>query len=175
MALGYRIALIVGLAVLALIAFGGYLGLFTTVAVTEAAPGPFVFVYREMQGTSMSGVGAITSEINALLEARGIRRQPLDVFFPDGRAEIGFSVSEVDEPTLAALVPSMKRRDVAAEPSMVARFPWRTRLSFFVGAAKIDPAFAAHRAAHGYVKAEAYMLNLGDTLLYFQPIRRPGQ
>lgn len=171
MALAYRIVLGVVLALLALAAFAGYLGLLSTVAVTESAPGPFVFVYREMQGTSMSEVGAITSELSALLEARGIRRQPLDVFFPDGRAEIGFSLSGADESTLATLLPEMKRRDVAAEPSMVARFPWHNRLTFFVGAAKVDPAFAAHRAAHGYTKAEAYMLNMGDTLLYFQPIR----
>jgi hypothetical protein len=164
-----------GLIAAVLIAAGTYLGLFSGFAVTEGEPGPFVFVYREMRGTSMSEVGKITSDLNAILEDRGIRRRPLDAFFPDGSAQIGFEVTGADETTLAALGPAMKRREVAAERSMTVTFPWRNRLSFIVGAMKTDPAFAKYRAQHGLAKAEAYLLNAGDTILYFQPIRQTVQ
>jgi hypothetical protein len=175
MRLGHRIGIFVVVVGLGLAMFAGYLGVFSTLVVTEGSPGSFVFVYREMRGTSMSEVEAITSELSALLEAQQIRRQPLDAFFPDGRAEIGFAVSGVDAPTLAALASHMKHREVLSPPSMVARFPWRNRLSFIVGAAKADRAFAAYRAAHSYAKVEAYMLNMGETILFFQPIRAVAQ
>ena len=51
---------------------------------------------------------------------------------------------------------------------MLADFPRRNRLSFIVGAAKVDRAFAEYRARHGYTKTEAYVLNTGDTIRYFQ-------
>lgn len=166
-----RLGLIALMVILAPGLLAAYFGAFTSVTVSEGDAGPYVFVYREMTGTSMSQVGAITTDVNARLDARHIRRQPLDVFYPDGRAEIGFAVSDVSASTLASLPPDLKIRNVPAQRALIAYFPWRGRLSFIVGAAKTDPAFTAHRKIHGYAKTEAYMLNRGDRLLYFQPIR----
>ncbi|MFN7964396.1 MAG: hypothetical protein U0V87_01745 [Acidobacteriota bacterium] len=171
MTLRHRILLAVIIALGALILFASYLGVFERVTVTEGTPGPFAFVYRDMSGTSMSQVGTITSELDALLSAHGLaNRKPLDAFFPDGHAEIGFAIDGVDQQALAGLGSNVKHRDVRTQRSMIASFPWRSRLSFIVGAAKTDPAFADYRAQHGYAKSEAYMLNTGDTILCFQPI-----
>ena len=50
---------------------------------------------------------------------------------------------------------------------------WRdSPLSFVVGYMKVDPALTRHRAAHGYIRTEAYAMNDGDRIVYMQPARK---
>lgn len=164
------IAILVILVVVVL-AVAAYLGLFHGVHVEEAECGPFKFVYREMSGTNMKKVGEITNALAGLLDAQGItQRKPLDVFFPDGAAQIGFAVEGAPESKLAALSGEMKIRDVPIGRCMKADFPWKSPLSFMVGYIKVDPAFRKHRESHGYRKVEAMALNQGSNILYLQPI-----
>jgi hypothetical protein len=60
-----------------------------------------------------------------LLESRGVRthRKPLDIFFPDGRGEIGFAVEGASNEQLDTLAAESKVREVAAQPCMVSEFP----------------------------------------------------
>lgn len=158
---------------LAVLAFAAHMGAFSSVVIEEREQGPYTVVYREMGGTDMSKVGEITIALNSLLEKRGIvRRKPFDIFFPDGRGEIGFAIEGLSIEQTAALSDQAKVRDIPAQLCMVTRFPWRNTLSFVVGYLKVDPALTNYRNTHGYLKVEAYTLDDGDTILYMQPVVR---
>ncbi len=68
--------------------------------------------------------------------------------------------------------PSLDVEQISAQLCMVARFPWKTRLSFVIGYFKVDPTLKKHRDARGYAKVEAYATNLGDNIQFMQPIRK---
>jgi len=167
-------ALFVLVALAALLLLGAaWMGAFHRVEVAERDCGPFTFVYLPIAAGEMGQVGAITTRIDAALEAAGVRaRKPLDVFYPDGTGEIGFAVEGTTPAQLAALPDKTADRTIPAQRCMAVEFPWRNRLSFMVGYVKVDPALAAWRAAHGYRKVEAMALNDGGTILYLQPIVR---
>ena len=151
----------------------GYLGLFHGVHVEEGQCGPFKFVYREMSGANMKKVREITDSLAALPTAQGIsQRKPLNVYFPDGSAQIGFAVEGAPEAKLAALSGEAKIRDIPAGRCMKAEFPWKNPMSFMVGYMKVDPALKKHRESHGYKKVEAMTLNLDQekSILYLQPV-----
>jgi hypothetical protein len=163
---------IVGIAAVAAVA-AIYMGAFHSIAITEENRGPFTLVYRDMAAGRMSDVGDITTALDGVLESRGIaQRKPLDVFFPDGRGEIGFAVEGVSGEQLGALRDAASVKVIGAQRYLVANFPWRNRLSFLVGFMKVDPALARYRDAHGYKKVEAIALNDGDTIVYLQPVVR---
>jgi len=159
--------------VLAILAFAIYMGAFSSVVIEEREEGPFTFVYREMNGNDMKQVAEITVALNTLLGERGIaRRKPLDIFFPDGRAEIGFAIEGALPGQITGLSDQAKVREIPAQRCMVARFPWRNTLSFIVGYLKVDPALTNYRTEHGYSRVEAYSLDDGDTIVYMQPVSR---
>ena len=166
--------LLVVVAILVVAGLGAiYMGAFHRVAITEEDRGPFMLVYRQMAAGRMSDAGAITTDLDTLLESHGFgARKPLDVFFPDGRGEIGFAVDGVSGDQLSALSADASIKVIGAQRYLVALFPWRNRLSFMVGYMKVDPALARYRDAHGYKKVEAIALNDGDTIVYMQPVVR---
>lgn len=159
-----------------LAALATWLGAFTSVVVEEREAGPYTFVYRTMPGAEPAQVGALTDELAQTLRAGGIApREPLDLFYPEGSAqpsEIGFAIASEDAPRVAAHDPSLHVRELPAQPALVARFPWRHPLSFVVGFFKVVPALTAARAARGLRDGPSYTVNLGDTILYVQPIVR---
>ncbi|MBM4383532.1 MAG: hypothetical protein FJ091_09205 [Deltaproteobacteria bacterium] len=170
-----RILVIVFLLVLAaVLGAAAWLGAFARIAVEEREVGPHRFVYRTMIGADPQQVGAITDEIARALDAAGItQRQPLDLFYPAGAREpneIGWAIGDGDAAKLAALDSSLRQRTIPAAPSLVVEFPWKHPASFVVGYFKVVPALELHREAHGYQDAASYTLNLGDTILYVQPI-----
>ena len=166
------VLVIVGIAVVAVLA-AFYMGAFQSIAITEENRGPFTLVYRDMAAGRMSDVGEITTALDTVLESRGIdARKPLDVFFPDGRGQIGFSVEGVSGDQLGALGDAASVKVIGAQRYLVTQFPWRNRLSFMLGYMKVDPALARYRDTHGYKKVEAIALNDGDTIVYLQPVVR---
>ena len=154
--------------------FAGWLGAFRSISIAERSAGPFLLIYREMDGTDMRQVATITDRIAALLDAHHIdRRKPFAIYFPGGRAnQIGFVVDGSDETALRAVASDAQVRTIAAETVMTTEFPWRSPLSFVVGYMKVDPALTRHRAAHGYIRTEAYAMNDGDRIVYMQPARK---
>lgn len=157
--------LILCLAVLA------FLGAFKQIAIVEQNQGPFVLLYRDMVGADMKKVGEVTNSLDTLLEAAGIRqRRPMDVFFPDGRAEIGFAVEGVGEQQLKNLAEQAKLKQIPAQRFMLAEFPWHHPISYMLGYFRVDPALEKYRAAHAYKKVEAMTLHGDGVILYLQPI-----
>ena len=153
------------------VAICGWLGAFQTVVIGERLQGPSTLVYREMTGTNMKTVGDITTGLAATLDAAGItQRKPMDVFFPDGRAEIGFEVDGTTPAKLATLGDGIKARELPVQKYMYTMFPWKNPASFMVGFFKVDKALAEYRRAHGFKKVEAITINGGKTIVYLQPI-----
>jgi len=152
-------------------AFTAYLGAWQRISVVEGEQGPFTLIYRDAAGSDMRQVGKITTDLDSLLARQGVdHRRPLDVFAPDGHAQIGFAVESLTDVQRAALLREAQVREIPSQRCMAAEIPWRNALSFVVGYLKVDPALARHRDAHGYKKVEALVLNNGASLLYFQPI-----
>jgi hypothetical protein len=167
--------LLVALLLLAVVvvAAGAYMGAFARIEITEEDRGPFTFVYRDMASGEMNKIGEITTSLNALLESRGVAlREPLDVFLPDGRGEIGFAVEDAAPEQLTALTAHSGLKEIPRQRCMVAQFPWRNATSFLVGYFKVDPALSKYRDAHGYKRVEALALNDGNVIVYMQPIVR---
>ncbi len=165
--------LLVGVILIATVALGvaAYMGAFHRVAITEQDRGPYTLVYREISASEMSKVGEITTALDSLLEGAGIvRRKPLDVFFPEGREEVGFAVESATADQLAILKDKAKVTEIPAQRFMVAEFPWRNRASYLVGYIKVDPALAKYRSAHLYKKVEALALHDGRAIVYMQPV-----
>jgi len=164
------ILLVFAVTILAAVA---YMGAFERIDIAEKDQGPFTFIYRDMAAGDMGKVGEITTALDSLLKSQGVtRRKPLDIFFPDGRGEIGFAVDGALPEQLTTLADEAKVREIPVQRCMVAEFPWRNPISFVVGYFKVEPALAKHRSAHGYKKVEALALNNGDVIVYMQPIAR---
>ena len=150
-----------------------YMGAFSRVDIAEQVRGPFTLVYRDMAAGDLNKVGEITTALDSVLGSAGLEhRKPLDVYFPDGRGEIGFAVEAASPEQLTALGDQAKVKEIPAQQFMVTEFPWRNPMSFMVGFYKVDPALADYRLAHGYRKVEALALNDGDVIVYMQPIVR---
>jgi hypothetical protein len=165
-----------GAALAAAVGAAAWLGAFTRIAVEERVVGPYPFVYRTMAGADPRRVGEVTDEIARALDAAGItQRQPLDLFHPERASEpneIGFAIGVADTGKLAALDASLLQRELPAAPSLVVEFPWRHPASFVVGYFKVAPALKLYREQHGIRESPSYTVNLGDTILYVQPIVR---
>jgi hypothetical protein len=148
-----------------------WLGVFDRVSVGEHIAGPYTIVYRESSRADHGEFARVTTELHAALTEAGITHaDPFDVFRPDGHNDIGFRVAEQDTGRLRLLGPSWNVRMIEAAPSMTARVPWRSPLSFVVGYFKVDPALRDWRSKHGYSKSVAYVIHEGATDLYVQPI-----
>ena len=153
------------------IAISGWLGAFQTVTIGERLQGPTTLVYREMTGNNMKTVGDITTGLATVLDGAGITaRKPMDVFYPDGRAEIGFEVDNAAQSKLAALGEGIKVRELPVQRYMYTIFPWKNPASFMVGFFKVDKALGEYRKSHGYKQVEAMTINEGNTIVYLQPI-----
>lgn len=148
-----------------------------SIDIVEREVGPYSLVYRTMRGTDLQQAGAITTELESLLDRNGVTpRRPFDVFYPaDSQPnEIGFVLTAgIAEQTRASLasIPGVQLREVPRQRAMVTRFPWKSRLSFLVGYLKVDPALRAYRDKAWYKDAPAYALNQGTTIAYMQPVR----
>ena len=157
--------------VIAVIVFIWYMGVFQSIVIEERDRVPYILVYQEMTGNDMKQVGEITTKLDKLLTEHGItHRKPLDVFFPDNKAEIGFAVENSSSNQLRALGEQTKIREIPVQHYMVSHFPWRIKMSFIVGYLKVDPALKKYRSEHNYKTVEAYALNSGNTIDYMQPI-----
>ncbi len=165
---------IISLLVVAFVILVTYLGAFTHISVQEQAEGPFILLYQESSSSSMKEVGMITSQLDKLLTKQGLsQRQPLDVFYPDGHAEIGFAVNSISVEQLSTISLQAKLKQIPVQKCMVVNFPWRNKLSFVVGYFKVNAALNSYRKSHGYQKTEAYVLNKGNTIVYMQPVVKP--
>ena len=159
----------------------GYLGAFASVEVTEERVGPFSFAYVEHVG-DYDETGRLTAQVAEALERAGLPGcKPLAVYFDDPatvevadlKSEVGCAIDAQVGVALQRSGSSLALRRIVARRSMVARFPWRSPLSFLVGFYKVGSALERYRAEHDYAQAPVLVLLEGDVLTYAMPTITP--
>ena len=154
----------------ALLGLAGYLGVFLSVDVSEEEMGPYRLIYRPIETVEFDEVGRITDEVATMLDGLEITdRAPMQVYYPDGRAEIGFVVGE-DIRSLN-LSDGTTLRTVPRQTMMTAVFPWRHPVSFLVAGNRIPAAFEDYRQLRDFSEAESMTVYRGTQILYLQPVR----
>jgi hypothetical protein len=150
-----------------------YMGAWRSVTIAEREEGPFLFVYREVQGTDQRQVGTVTTDLRGQLDAAGVSGiRPFDVFQPTTTKlpnEIGFIVPE-DEIAKLGSMKDATQRIIPRQRYMATEFPFRNRLSFIVGYFKVDPALAKYRKQRSYGTTLAISRNDGEIITYLQPV-----
>jgi hypothetical protein len=153
----------------------GWMGGLTGVQVQEQEKGPYSFVYVQEASTDFARVGELTEALGQRLDAAGFRqRQPAQIFYPAGRGvqhQVGFVVDR--SVPYEVLGNDTFFRPLPAQRFMVARFPYRNRLSFVLGAWRSDAALRAHREQRGYGDNQVMVILEGNAIVYLQPIA-PG-
>jgi hypothetical protein len=151
-----------------------YMGALRSVRIVEREEGPFLFIYREVQGTGQGQIGKVTTELHADLESAGVTTmRPFDLFQPPDSElpnQIGFVIPESDSAKLVSLK-GATQRTIPRQLYMATDFPFRNRLSFVVGYVKVNPALAEYRVEKSYRSAYAIARNDGNLITYLQPIR----
>jgi hypothetical protein len=167
------IAAVLGVIAALFVAASIYLGGFKTIVIEEKEMGPFTLVYKEMSGTDISQIGTITDEIESALNGAGFKTQkPFDLFHPDMRAEIGFSINESEVAKLSQLGATFKVKSIPAGVYMTTTFPWKMVASYAVGFMKVDPALETYRKKNDYRKTWAATRHDGAVITYLQPIEK---
>jgi len=154
----------------------GWMGALSGVPIEERDLGPYDFVYVQDPTNDFSKVGELTEGLGQRLEAAGFtQREPAQIYYPAGRGiqnQIGFVVDRVVGNDV--LGSDTFFRTVPVQRYIVARFPFRNRLSFVLGHYRVDPALREHRRQKRYGEASVMVILEGDSILYLQPVASGG-
>lgn len=150
----------------------GWLGALSPISVAEREMGPYQFVYVQEASADPAKVGELTVALGERLDAAGIAaRKPAQEYSPAGSGmqnQIGFMVEQgVSRDVLGT---DTYFRPIAVQRYMVVTFPFRSRLSFAVGAMRVGPALEAHRKQQKYAETGTMVILDGDRILYLEPI-----
>ncbi|MDD5067023.1 MAG: hypothetical protein PHF84_08245 [bacterium] len=128
-------------------AYLGYLGMFSTLPVTEKEMGPYTMVYEHFTGPYQD-TGKIFYKVNQALIADGITpTRGIGIYYDDPkvtapaslRSDCGSIVEEKDLPKLVKLK-KYTVRIISRQYSIVAEFPAKSALSYMIGPMKGYPA-----------------------------------
>ncbi|HCW32762.1 MAG: hypothetical protein UT55_C0072G0004 [Candidatus Peregrinibacteria bacterium GW2011_GWE2_39_6] len=164
----------IGLMVVALVLIGGagifaYLGGFSSVTPEEREIGPYHVVYKEFMGP-YSGVGPTMQDVATMLMGKGIEStQGIGLYYGDPkttpaedlRSEVGFVLTEDQVLQLGMMDPEYGLMTVEKMNVMMAEFPLKNKLSYFVGPMKAYPAINTYRMEHNYGEM-GYAMELYD-------------
>ncbi len=157
--------------VISTVGLAGYHGAFSRVALSEQSLGPFQFVYRPVSSINHKEVAHISSEMGLMLASIDVEhRAPLHIYFPDGSAQIGFQVEDVE--LELALSNGTRVQIIPEQEFVIARFPRRSPLSPFVGRMKVDPLLADYQITNGYTASEVMTLYDETTITYLTSVRK---
>jgi len=146
-----------GFLIIALSLFMWWLGAFSPVEVSEGLVGPYVMVYEDMVG-DYKQTGKVLDRIYQSLQNDKIATtkgfgiyydNPEKVPAAKLRSRVGCIIEEKDQPTVLL---QSKYRVTTFPPtqSVKADFPYKNKMSIFIGIAKAYPALAAYAHKQGY-------------------------
>lgn len=172
----------VGACVLLAAATGVYFGVLNPVEVSKEEGGPYHFVYVLSNTQELDHLQTLTSELGAKLEASGYkRREPAKIFFPAGcsnepetlsscqvaTSQIGFVTERAVE--MSQLGALEYFRTIPPGKYLVARFPYRSSLSYLIGKWKVESELEAQRVARKYRKSSMMVIEQDGQIVYLQP------
>jgi len=146
--------------VLAVASLLGYLGMFSTVAVSEKEAGPYIYAFKKYTGP-YSGSGKVFDEVHSELTSIGVTSETgIGVYYDNPavvdesrlRSDCGTVISEAD----VVKVQKIKDLAISTIPKgmfITAEFPVKNALSYMLGPIKVYPSFNEHMEGKKYKPA----------------------
>jgi hypothetical protein len=174
------LAILAGVIIIGVGGYLGYLGAFSSPAVTESFTGPYTFAYEEFIGDYKES-GPVFDRVYGALKSAGFNTtRGIGVYF-DNPAEVpahklrshcGVLIDRNDTARIPDLEKQFKIGRIGLRKSMVAEFPIRGSLSYMIGPMRAYPALAAYSKGKGYgidVSYEVYDEN-SKRIYYIVPV-----
>ncbi len=171
---------LLGLAI-GLAAFLGYMGMFSSLAVSEKTMGPYTMVYEAYQGPYQD-TGKVFMRVYNQVQKEGITPTlGLGIYYDDPRkvdkmklrSDCGLVVPEADLSKVEELKTRYQIKTVEQRLCLVAAFPLRNALSYSLGPMKGYPALTKAAQAKGYTLDTPYELDdmQAKMIYYVAPIK----
>ncbi len=150
--------IIIAIIIVAIIIFLFYMKFFSKVSVREEKTGPYTFAYTEHVG-SYSGVGKPMMELDKKMREAGFKSTlGIGIYYDDPkntpkeelRSEVGSIISEKDMEKVEKEENSFKFKTMEEKTRIVAEFPYRNMMSYFMGPMKVYPAMGKYMKEKGY-------------------------
>jgi hypothetical protein len=176
---GHTALVIVLLACAAVVAYLGYAGLFSTVAVTEAEAGPFALMLQTQKGdyrqtpVTIEAVRRSADSVGIVSEAGcGIfLDNPKVVPTEKLRAQVGLVISPADKAKVRRLPAAISYKLVAREKCLTVEFPFRTKLAAMIGYMRVYPVLMAEAKARNLeTDRTVEIYRMGESITYLIPV-----
>lgn len=160
------ILIILVVIVLLAVGFLAYMGLFSTMKVSEAKMGPYTIAYESFVGP-YSQTGPVFAKVTAELKTAGIAAtQGLGIYYDDPskvpsdklRSDCGAVIKNKDVTKLYLIRTKLKVKRLAKKDSIVAEFPIRNVISYMIGPMKAYPALTKYILEKKYKMTMSYEL-----------------
>lgn len=160
------IGILAAAAVVLVVVFLGYMGMFSAPGVDERGMGPYTIVYESFTGP-YKDTGKVFEKVYVALKADGIETtrglgiyydNPADVPADKLRSDCGSVVEEADLAKLKKLGSKYNVKVIPRSESAVVEFPIKNMLSYFIGPMKCYPVLSKHAEAKGYAYGMCYEL-----------------
>jgi hypothetical protein len=157
------IAVILGF-VIAGVWFYWYMGMFSTLIVTEQSVGPFTYAYEECIGPYHTTTSIFNRVKNFLSSYKVSAGNYIAVFLDDPaqvlsnklRSNYGIIIEEYDPSKLSAIQLQLKVANFEQSPCIVVEFPLKNSLSSMLAPMKVNPVIYKYITDKGYEHRESY-------------------
>ncbi len=172
-------AIIFAVLILSVVTFVGYMGMFSTVTISEKEMGPYLYAFKKNIGP-YSGTAGVFDSVNNTLTSNGVISETgIGVYFDNPsevdasklRSDCGSIIKEED----LVKVKGIKDLSISTIPEMLyitAEFPIKNGLSYMFGPMKIYPAMTVHMNKNRYKPApgiEIYDIKK-EKIIYIMPV-----
>ncbi len=172
-----NISIVLGILIVLMMAFLGYMGVFSTLKVTEREMGPYTIVYERFVG-EYKDTGKVFDKVGKAVKGEGIETvNGLGIYYDDPkvtpkdklRSDCGVVLESKDVAKAAML--KAKKFNVMTLPKkmcLVAEFPIRNVISYMIGPSKAYPALTKYAEEKSYKMAITYELyDMPANKIYF--------
>lgn len=146
------IFVILAIAVVMIVVFLIYMGVFSKVSISEQIKGPYTFAYVEHVGPYHE-VGKVMMELDNKMRKLGFNSTDgLGIYYDDPkktpknklRSEVGSIITVDDMDKIENNRDKLNFKTIEKQKYLVAKFPIKNILSYMLGPMKIYPAFEKH-------------------------------
>jgi len=162
-----------------LVGFLNHLGIFKKVEVIEKEVGPFEFIYKDYVG-DYSKSGPIFDEVYKTLIINNINTtKGLGLYYDNPqttpkekcRAKVGVVLKEEDYQKFESIKDQYGRMTVEKTKAITTEFPYKNKMSFFIGVIKAYPTLMKYAQEKGYNTPVAIELYESDKIIYMMEIK----
>ncbi|MFA4844310.1 MAG: hypothetical protein WC632_05090 [Candidatus Margulisiibacteriota bacterium] len=172
--------IVVLIVIAAVLSFLWYLGVFSTLKVSEREMGPFTIAYKHYVG-EYKDTGKVFMEVSNAMKDLGLevsnKSDSLGIYYDNPatvakdklRSDCGIVIAGKDLAKAPALLKKgLKVMTIGKKPCVVAEFPIRNVMSFMVGPAKGYPALAKYAAQKNHKAGRMYeFYDMKNNLILF--------